>query len=101
MTDMGPNVLLIGRMNHSLFRNDCGDQIMGGHIEGGIEDTNPSGRQRFAENVRDFFGISLLDRNILSRGAVDVDGGRRSGDIEWYRVAASPRSRSQTCDESS
>jgi hypothetical protein len=48
---MGPNVLLVWRMNHALFRNDCGDQIMGRHIEGGVEDADSLGCQRFAENM--------------------------------------------------
>src|SRR5215471_3377685 len=82
MTDMSANVLLVWRMNHSLFRNDRGDKIVGCHIECGIENADAFGRQRFAENMRDLFDIPLLDGNVLSRRTIYIDGGGRSGDIK-------------------
>ena len=45
-------------------------KLLRGHVKGGIEYLHAFGRQRFAEHMRHFFGVALLDRNILARRAI-------------------------------
>src|SRR6185295_16120546 len=87
MTDMVANILLIGRMDHTLFRNDRRDQILRRHIESRIENTHALGRECLTEYMRHFLGIALLDGNIFARGTIDIDRRRRPGNKKWNAVA--------------
>src|SRR5215475_698506 len=83
MTDMATYVLLIGRMDHALFSDDRRNQILCGNVEGWIEYPSAFRRERSTKNVRYFFWVPLFDGNILSRSALEIDGGSRPCHIEW------------------
>src|SRR5918996_4545045 len=70
MTDMAPNILLVGWIDDALLRNNRRNQFVRGHVERRVEDPDPPGRERPAENVRYFSRISLFDRNLLTRRTV-------------------------------
>ena len=66
MIDMAANILLVGRVDHALFRNDRGDQFLRGDIESGVENTSTLRRERFAEDMRHVFWIALPDAQSTS-----------------------------------
>src|SRR5258706_3894205 len=87
MTDMAKDIFSIGRIYHSLFRNDSRDQSVRRDIEGRIENFHAFRRQWFAEEMRNFSGVTLLNRNITAPSTFDIDGRDRSGDVKRNSVA--------------
>src|ERR671922_254160 len=73
MTDMVANILLIRRMDHSLFSDNRRNQVLGGYVKGRIQYLCAFGRQRPTEDMRHLFGVPLFDGDVLSRRAIKID----------------------------
>src|SRR3972149_11046981 len=98
MTDMATNILLVRRLNDALFRDDRRDEIVRRHVERRIENLDPLGRQGPAEYMGNLLGIALLDGDLFSRRAIEVDGRGRPGDVKGNAMPLSQHSNSVRAD---
>ena len=59
---------------HAFFRYDRRDEVVGGHVKGGIVHMDATGRGLPAHAVRDFFFFALFNGDLRAGIAFHVDG---------------------------
>ena len=85
--------LRIGTAGDPLFGDDRADQAMGGDIKSRMSNRDLAGGNLLAQHMGDFPGGSLFDRNLLARGAIQINRRGWGGHIETAPCAVRPARR--------
>src|SRR4030042_6478321 len=78
----------IGPLKHAFFRNDRGDVLRIGDIEGGIVDGDALRRGLDVAEPGDLLRLPLLDRDLGPAGDAQVECAGGGGDVEGYAVVS-------------
>src|SRR5215210_5714519 len=76
------------RLDDAVFGDDGGDEAVGRDVEGGVGGAHAVGGERVSGEARHFLRVSLLYRDLVTAGQVQVYRRGRDGDVEGDGVGA-------------